>query len=120
MDGSLVPDGLLAMSPWHLNLFENAATVQFDHRMAAYAIAIWGFAHGLAAMGQHRSAVLLIAAILVQIGLGIATLVASVPIALALLHQAGAFILMGIALWHLWELRGGSQPALARKASPAP
>jgi cytochrome c oxidase assembly protein subunit 15 len=115
MDGAIVPDGLLVMSPWYANLFENAATVQFDHRMAAYLIAVWGFGHTLAAIGQYRSAAALLAAILVQIGLGIATLLASVPIGLGLAHQAGAFILIGIALWHLWELRG-AQPVLARAA----
>src|SRR6185295_11225068 len=33
MDGRLVPDGLGAMEPWYLNLFENALTVQFNHRL---------------------------------------------------------------------------------------
>ena len=38
MDGRLVPDGLGAMEPWYLNLFENALTVQFNHRLVAYAL----------------------------------------------------------------------------------
>ena len=40
MDGRLIPDGLGAMSPWWANLFENALTVQFNHRLLAYAIAL--------------------------------------------------------------------------------
>ena len=40
MDGGWLPDGVLALSPWWLNAFENAATVQFDHRMLAYATTI--------------------------------------------------------------------------------
>ena len=38
MDGQLVPDGLGVMQPWYLNLFENAMTVQFNHRMVAYVL----------------------------------------------------------------------------------
>jgi cytochrome c oxidase assembly protein subunit 15 len=44
MDGQLIPDGLGIMQPWYLNLFENAMTVQFNHRMVAYvltAAVIW-------------------------------------------------------------------------------
>ena len=37
MDGRLVPSGLGVMQPWYLNLFENALTVQFNHRLVAYA-----------------------------------------------------------------------------------
>ena len=40
----LIPQGLGAMSPWWANLFENATTVQFNHRMLAYvlaAVALW-------------------------------------------------------------------------------
>ena len=38
MDGALIPQGLGAMSPWWANLFENALTVQFNHRLLAYVI----------------------------------------------------------------------------------
>ena len=38
MDGRLVPSGLGAMQPWYLNLFENAMTVQFNHRVVAYVL----------------------------------------------------------------------------------
>ena len=42
MDGHLIPplDQLAAARPWWRNLFENALTVQFDHRMIAYLL--WG------------------------------------------------------------------------------
>src|SRR5262245_64882177 len=36
IDGRLVPEGLGAMEPWYLNLFENALTVQFTHRLVPY------------------------------------------------------------------------------------
>ena len=33
-----MPSGLGAMQPWYLNLFENALTVQFNHRLVAYVL----------------------------------------------------------------------------------
>jgi cytochrome c oxidase assembly protein subunit 15 len=39
MDGQWVPEGIMALSPTYRNFFENTATVQFDHRMLAYATA---------------------------------------------------------------------------------
>ena len=47
MDGHLVPDGLGAMQPWYLNLFENALTVQFNHRLVAYVLLLASFWHAL-------------------------------------------------------------------------
>ena len=38
MDGKLVPDGLLSMTPWYLNPFENITMVQFNHRVMAYVL----------------------------------------------------------------------------------
>jgi heme a synthase len=42
-----------------------------------------------------------------QAGLGILTLLAHVPLPLALAHQAGAAALFALAVWHLQLLRGG-------------
>lgn len=115
MDGALVPDGLFIMSPWYLNLFENALTVQFDHRLGAYAIVIWVAWHTVTVIRQAGegplavSAGLLVLAVLAQVGLGIWTLLAQVPIDLALLHQGAAVLLFGFALWHTFQL---SRPAV--------
>jgi heme a synthase len=111
MDGELVPRGWDALSPWWLNLFENALTVQLSHRLLAYAIAaaalwhlwsLWRAAAGGAAM---RSGAVLAAAVLAQAAVGVWTLLAHVPIPLALLHQSGAVALFGVALWHWHGLR---------------
>ncbi len=110
MDGALVPDGLFVMLPWHANLFENVLTVQFDHRLLAYVLAIW---IGLMAIRAWRadaasspSATVLVVAVLAQIALGVWTLLGAVPIGLGLLHQAGAFLLLGLAVWHLRRVMG--------------
>lgn len=103
MDGRLVPGGLAVMEPWYLNLFENALTVQFNHRVAAYVLAIAVLWHAWSL--RSRSATVLVGAVLAQAALGIWTLLAAVPLALGLAHQAGAAAVFGLAVWHLHGLR---------------
>jgi cytochrome c oxidase assembly protein subunit 15 len=43
---------------------------------------------------------------LLQVGLGIATLLAVVPVPLAALHQAGAVTLLSLVVWSLHDARG--------------
>ena len=111
MDGRLVPDGLGAMQPWYLNLFENALTVQFNHRLVAYALVlatiwhVWILARGTSDARIRLTAAALAAGVLAQAALGIATLLAQVPLALGLAHQAGAAAVFGLAVWHLYSLR---------------
>jgi heme a synthase len=106
MDGRIVPSGLLAMTPAWLNVFENVATIQFNHRMVAYLIAglaIWqAWQTWTTADDEHvrASGLLLGLAVLAQIGIGIWTLLAMVPLWLGLIHQALAFVLLGVAVWH--------------------
>lgn len=116
MAGRWLPEGLAAMSPGWRNLFENALTVQFDHRIVAYAILaglgahLWslGRAGHLGVPGPLRTSALAAAiAALAQVGLGIWTLLAHVPLALALAHQAGALILFATLVWHLGALVQG-------------
>ncbi|MEX2617503.1 MAG: COX15/CtaA family protein [Alphaproteobacteria bacterium] len=110
MGDSFVPDGLLSMSPVWLNVFENIATVQFDHRMLAYLSAVlvaslWW--RGRNADPLFRSAVTALAHMTVlQIGLGIATLLLVVPLPLAVLHQAGAAVTFSLAVWALHAASG--------------
>ena len=111
MDGRLVPSGLGVMEPWYLNLFENAMTVQFNHRVAAYLVLAVVFGHAVALVrasddGAARwSVMVLLGAVLAQAALGIWTLLAHVPLALGLAHQAGAAAVFGLAVWHLRALR---------------
>lgn len=107
MDGRIVPSGLGAMSPWWLNLFENAAAVQFNHRMLAYAIVAatawqaWrAWARATADDPARATALLLLAVVLLQSALGVWTLVAGVPLWLGLAHQAGAMTVFVIAVTH--------------------
>lgn len=109
MDGHMIPGGLLSMSPWYLNVFENVTTVQFDHRMMAYLVAIiavWQLItlRGVDDGALQLSASAVVVAIAAQIGLGIATLLLAqgqIPIGLGLAHQGGAAIVFAAAVWHL-------------------
>jgi heme a synthase len=105
MDGAVVPSGLGAMEPLWRNLFENALTVQFNHRLLAYVIVIYAFVllwvrrARLAGAGGWLPRIAML--ILLQVGLGIATLLLEVPISLALGHQALAFMLAGAVTAYL-------------------
>lgn len=122
MDGHVIPPTaqLAAAEPFWRNLFENALTVQFDHRMIAYAL--WGLTllHALDATrtggAVTRRAWVLFALVSAQATLGILTLVHQVPLDLALTHQFGATIVLIAAVVHLAGLAAPSpvpQPARA-------
>ena len=107
MDGSLVPRDYGDLSPWPMNLFENIAAVQFNHRVLAIAtllgaLLLWAWSLRLELAPRLRQAMaLLAAAALLQVALGISTLILVVPIPLAVLHQGGAILLLTACLWCL-------------------
>ena len=111
MDGKFIPDGLLSMSPVFLNFFENVTTVQFGHRMMAYgsilfvSFTVWqARAHGLSKR-QMMLFYLFAALMVVQVLLGVTTLLWAVPIPLGALHQFAAFLLLTAGLWSLHSIR---------------
>jgi cytochrome c oxidase assembly protein subunit 15 len=111
MNGQLIPDGLFELSPVWLNFFENIVTVQFDHRVLATLLFIIIPAFWLKTRKfdleplTHTSIHLLLAALLLQITLGISTLLLVVPVSLAASHQAGAIVLLTAALFTSHQLR---------------
>jgi cytochrome c oxidase assembly protein subunit 15 len=112
MDGRIVPGGLLVMDPWWLNFFENVMTVQFQHRMTAYVLLAAGLALGVGTLrvsqnGQLRRAGAHVGGfLLLQVILGILTLIWQVPLSLALLHQAVAVFVLAASVDHLAVLKG--------------
>jgi cytochrome c oxidase assembly protein subunit 15 len=105
MGGRIVPPGYLMLEPWWSNLTENPAAVQFHHRVLALStftavVAVWGFARGRALPADSRRAMsaLLLAAV-AQVALGITTLLTTVWLPVASLHQAGALLLLSAAVW---------------------
>ena len=103
MDGQLVPAGYAALHPWLLNLFENVAAVQFDHRLLATAtVLVAGLAVAVGmrgATGGLRAALLALgAAVIAQYGLGVVTLLHAVPVPLGAAHQALAMLVLTATL----------------------
>jgi cytochrome c oxidase assembly protein subunit 15 len=111
MNGQWIPEGILRLEPLYRNFFENIATVQFNHRWLAIGVLtvvllLWLVAWWFDLPGRTRAALhLLLLMAVVQVGLGIWTLLLQVPIALAAAHQAGALLLFTFALFVNHELR---------------
>jgi heme a synthase len=111
MDGNFIPplSSLFAMNPWWKNLFENVLTVQFDHRMIAYALLAFAAWHAFDTERNARSVALgasiLFALVTAQAMLGVLTLLWTAPLSLALLHQFGAIAVLVGAMRHLTALR---------------
>ena len=111
MDGKWIPNGLFAIDPLWRNFFENIITVQFDHRVLATLLFLlvptfWFKAGQLSLDSLSRlSTHLLLAALALQITLGISTLLLVVPVALGAAHQGGAVILLTASLFVSHQLR---------------
>ena len=110
MDGRLVPDGYLP-APWYVSAFEDIATIQFHHRVVAivslgFAIATWWHSRWLVLVPRaRRVANGLLVVVVLQVALGVSTLLLVVPVSLAAAHQAGAVLLLTVSLWLVYELR---------------
>jgi len=101
------PERLWFIQPTWRNLFENTLTVQFDHRMVAYAIWLLTMFHANDAWRtRHESggALILAAAVTLQAALGVVTLLYQAPIPLALAHQIFAILVFTIAVVHAERL----------------
>jgi cytochrome c oxidase assembly protein subunit 15 len=112
IDGGLIPSAarLWFEQPWWRNLFDNALTVQFEHRMTAYTLFALAVLHAIDAVRSRagtaavNGALALAAAITVQAMLGILTLLYQVPISLALAHQAVAILVLTLAVLQVERL----------------
>ena len=109
-----IPPDFLALEPAWRNFFDNMATVQFDHRILAITtfaliVAYWANLRKSELPARVRRGVnaLLHTAVL-QVALGISTLLLVVPVLLAATHQAVAMLLFTIALYLVHALRFGN------------
>lgn len=109
MDGSFVPSGAYEFEPAWASVFEDIPTVQFNHRILAETTLLlvalfWIKARRMALPTRARWAVNLLGlTVLLQVSLGIATLLLVVPVPVASAHQAGAVLLLTAALWVAFE-----------------
>jgi heme a synthase len=112
IDGALIPSAarLFFEEPWWRNLFDNTLTVQFEHRMVAYALFALAILHAVDAVRSRAGTVAvsgalwLAAAVTLQAALGILTLLNQVPVLLGLAHQAVAMSVLTLAIFQTERL----------------
>lgn len=118
MDGAWVPPAhVLFDRPTVAEAFvDSLALVQFNHRLAAYALIAVALWHLLAARGtaHAKGAVVLFGLIAAQAVIGIITLMLVVPLWAGLVHQGFAVLVLGHAVAHVHGLtrvpRAGREP----------
>ena len=104
MGAHWIAPGVLAFDPWWRNFLENPVMVQFVHRCLALTtlalcLGLWWRLRRVELESSQRLALnVLLAMVLVQVCLGISTLLLHVPVWLGTLHQGGAVLLLGAAL----------------------
>ena len=106
IDGVLIPsfDRLFFETPWWRNFFDNMLTVQFSHRVIAYVLLAVSIFHVIDAIRSRAGSVAtngalwLLVAIIVQVAIGVATLLYQVPIDMGIAHQANAIVVLTLTL----------------------
>ncbi len=103
-DGELVPSSLLSEPSWLHASVAHPVGIHVAHRFLGYLVLLAIFATfvwlGRAAPAAHFRGVRarLLAVGVLQFGLGALTVMYGVPIALAVLHQAGGFLLLSVCV----------------------
>jgi len=111
MGDTLIPKDLFVFDPLIRNFFENVVTIQFTHRLLTMLVFVSVVAFWFKTLNQDlpkRTQIVLhclLAAVILQVILGISTLLLAVPVPLAASHQAGALILLTAMLWARHEFR---------------
>lgn len=105
MGDSFIPSGLYSMSPLWLSAFEDITTIQFNHRIFAYCIVLLVVLFAIKALkaniqGAARTGLFVLLGLLIlQVTLGISTLIYHVPIPIAAAHQVVAVALLSASLF---------------------
>ncbi|OGA15979.1 MAG: heme A synthase [Betaproteobacteria bacterium RIFCSPLOWO2_02_FULL_66_14] len=111
MNGNFIPPEILMLDPWWKNFLYNMATVQFVHRGIGWILIVlvpllwWRATTAGLEPRQRLACQVLVIALLLQVTLGIATLLLAVPVSLGAAHQGGAVVVLAAALWTAHELR---------------
>jgi cytochrome c oxidase assembly protein subunit 15 len=97
MAGGFIPPEPFAITPIWRNFFENDGLVQFMHRMSGYlvfAVTIFVWLRARRSPNDKTSLAfnMVLAAMLVQVVIGIVTVIYSAPVHIALVHQFAAVV----------------------------
>ena len=110
MGDRFIPLDILEIKPKYINFFENPVTVQFDHRILGLTtftliILIWFYARLMNFNSNIKTKTnILLIVVLIQVCLGITTLLSYVAIHAAIVHQLGSLVLFTISIWILKSL----------------
>ena len=110
MGDKFIPLDILEIKPKYINFFENPVTVQFDHRILGLTtftliILIWFYARLMNFHSNIKTKTnILLIVVLIQVCLGITTLLSYVAIHAAIVHQLGSLVLFTISIWILKSL----------------
>jgi len=104
MSGQVFPPDAFALSPVWSNFFENAGLVQFMHRVwgylfAIFAVVVWRAGRGSAHKITQFAFNTVMAAVALQVLLGIFTVLYAAPVHLAIVHQLAAILVWSLILW---------------------
>lgn len=111
MGGQFLPSEWAFHQPLYLNFIENAATVQWVHRTIAVitlsVVILVAFMIRGAHVAVHtkRAAAVMIGVTLLQVGLGILTLLHHVPVSLGTVHQGTAMMVMVMVIYLMYQLK---------------
>ena len=111
MGDQWVADSVTAMSPLYLNFIEGIGGVQFIHRYLAYVIVglvvflFFKARKTVLSSSQKNATTIMLITVALQFLLGVTTLVMGVPLSLGLLHQLGAFLLLGSVIFGMHRFR---------------
>jgi cytochrome c oxidase assembly protein subunit 15 len=111
MGGGLVPADYAGETIW-ATIAHSQAAVQLHHRLMAYLVTVVALMMGMSAWRaaylaptSRRLGLAVGIAVLVQAGLGVATLVTRVPLALGIAHQLVAALVLCLAVAFAWRVR---------------
>ena len=115
MNGEWIPITAGSMRPYWVNFLSNPVMVQFIHRLLAVWILVRSVLLGVMVLRSSNGKLIIAyaifcAALILQIILGILTLLYIVPLPLALLHQLGGLAVLTATIYFLYTLcwlRGG-------------
>ncbi len=120
MQGQFLPDESFEMTPLWVNFFENPALTQFVHRMLGYLVLAFGIVFALRCGRSGHGPIRNLGrwtgvAILAQVMVGIVTVMHASPLNLAIFHQAGALIVVGMLVRTKFEIAYPSEQSIARE-----
>jgi len=111
MNAYWVPPEFGQLSPLWRDMLDNPVTAQFDHRLGAYLTILavgllwWRGRPGAPGPQSRRALDVTLAVVLLQVALGVATLLTVVDATLGVVHQGGALVLLTAVLYALHRLR---------------